>query len=117
MTAIRHGSIKNKVVASDLEEERKHLNFDQRELTNLVWGGPHEHARILDLVKDMEADPVLKCSEKWYDYSREEQQEVLLQRMRKYYDLYRDKYFTNFKQHMTPWWTISFQGLVSPNLV
>ena len=35
----RMGSIKNKIVASDLEEERKHLNFDQNEFTNLIWGG------------------------------------------------------------------------------
>ena len=28
----RHGSVKNKIVASDLEEERKLCNFDQVEL-------------------------------------------------------------------------------------
>ena len=40
---------------------------------------------------------VLRGSEKWYDMSREEQQENALLRFRTMYDNYNDKYFKNFK--------------------
>lgn len=33
------GSVKNKVVASDLKEERKKCNFDQMELKVFLGGG------------------------------------------------------------------------------
>jgi hypothetical protein len=35
-----------------------------------------------------------QSSEKWYDMSREEQQENALKRLRRYYDTHREKYFT-----------------------
>lgn len=71
---------------------------------------------MVGLVKDMEAVPVLKGTEKFYDFSREEQQEHALMRVRAFYDNYREKYFTNFTPNFTPWYTINFQGMVS-NLV
>ena len=109
----RMGSIKNKIVASDLEDERKKCNFDQQELTHLLWGGKEKHLRAREVQEDMNRFEVLRGSEKWYDMSREEQQENALLRLRTIYDNYHDKYFKNFKQHMTPWWTLGFQGLVS----
>jgi hypothetical protein len=33
------GSIKNKIVASDLAEERKNCNFDQEEMSKHLWNG------------------------------------------------------------------------------
>ena len=48
------------------------------------------------------------ASEKWYDYSREEQIENGLLRFRRLHDLYKDKYFTNFKFHYVPWWSLNF---------
>jgi hypothetical protein len=35
----RLGSIKNKIVAEDLIEERAKCNFDQKELTIALYGG------------------------------------------------------------------------------
>ena len=104
----RMGSIKNKIVSSDLEDERKKCGFDQKELSHYIWGNETEYLRMKDLINDMESDPVLIGSEKWYDMSREEMQENGLKRVRRIYDLYRQKYFLNFKLNYNPWWAISF---------
>jgi hypothetical protein len=109
----RMGSIKNKIVSSDLEEERKHRNFDNKELAILIWNGEQDYLRMKDIYADLQADKGLQSSEKWYDMSREEQMEDALRRLRRYYDLHRQKYFDGFKAHYVPWWCIAFQGLVS----
>ena len=44
-SAPRMGSIKNNIVASDLEDERKKCDFDRTELSHAIWGGPEELAR------------------------------------------------------------------------
>lgn len=67
----------------------------------------------MSFVKDMENDPILINNEKWYELTREEQYEIMLKKVRRYYDAYRDKYFTNYKFSYIPWWTIAFQGLVT----
>ena len=56
----------------------------------------------------MQEDPQKQSSEKWYDMSREEQQENALKRLRRYYETHREKYFTGFKFSYYPWWTVSF---------
>ena len=109
----RMGSIKNKIVSSDLEEERKHCNFDNKELAKLIWNGEQDYIRVKDIWADLQADKGLQSSEKFYDMSREEQMEDALRRLRRYYDLHREKYFDGFKGHYVPWWCISFQGVVS----
>lgn len=68
-----------------------------------------------DNYKDMQSDPRLMGTEKWYDFTREEQQENMLMRIRLIYDKFRDKYFTNFKFSFLPWYTVGFQGVVSIN--
>ena len=74
----------------------------------MIHCGEQEYERIKGFIKDMKAVPELMSSEKWYDYSREEQQENALMRLRKFYDNYRDKYFTNFTSHYFPWYSINF---------
>ncbi len=54
---IRPGSVKNKIVASDLEEERANRNFDFEEMNRMMQGGKVTRERILGLIKDMESDP------------------------------------------------------------
>jgi hypothetical protein len=56
----------------------------------------------------MENDPILRSSEKWYDYTREEMYEVMLKKVRRYWDLHKEKYFINYKFNYHPWWSISF---------
>ena len=109
----RMGSIKNKIVASDLEEERKKCNFDQKELSTLLWGGQQDYARVKGIWGDLQADKGLQTTEKWYDMTREEMMEDALRRLRRYYDLHRMKYFDNFQAHYVPWWCVAFVGLVS----
>lgn len=67
-----YGSIKNKIVASDLISERQNCDFDQRELREVLLMGKDYVERYDRYVKNMEADPILKNSEKFYEYSREE---------------------------------------------
>lgn len=112
-TPPRTGSIKNKIVAADLEEERKKCYFDQKEMTLLVWGGQTEYGKVRGFIEDMEAIPELRGTEKWYDMTREEQQENALMRLRKMYDVYNSKYFKNYTQSYVPWFALTFQGLVS----
>ena len=92
----RLGSIKNKVVASDLEEERKKCNFDQKELSTHIWGGQHTYSYVKGIWADLLSDKGLQATEKWYDMTREEMMEDALKRLRRYYDLFRDKYFDGF---------------------
>jgi hypothetical protein len=66
------GSVKNKIVNSDLEEERNKCDFDRVELELLLKGGEESMARINGLLSDMESDPILRHSEKYYEMSREE---------------------------------------------
>ncbi|TNV82173.1 hypothetical protein FGO68_gene6753 [Halteria grandinella] len=106
------GSIRNKVVSSDLQAERNNCNFDQLELTHLLWGGQKEYQRVRGIIADVERYEVLKGSEKWYDMSREEQHENALLRLRTMYDKYFDKYFKEYKPSMTSWWSVGFQGLM-----
>ena len=58
----RMGSIKNKIVSSDLEEERKNSNFDKLELAKLLWNGEQDYLRVKDVWGDLQADKGLQTS-------------------------------------------------------
>jgi hypothetical protein len=47
------GSIKNKIVSSDLEEERKLRNFDNKELAKLIWNGEQDFKRVKDIYAEL----------------------------------------------------------------
>ena len=70
--------------------------------------GKEETDRLDDLVKDMDSDEILKPNEKFYDMTRDEQHELGLKRVRRYIDLFGDKYFMNFKPNYLPWWVAAF---------
>lgn len=53
------GSIKNKIVASDLAEERKNCNFDQEEMSKHLWNGQSDLDRVRGLWDDLVKDPQL----------------------------------------------------------
>lgn len=68
--APRYGSIREKKVNPDLQEEREKRNFDQRELTQLIYGAMYErHREYADLVA---RDKNLQSNLEFYDMSREE---------------------------------------------
>lgn len=66
MVSKRTGSIKDKVVAADLQEERDKCNFNQKDLTIFLYDGKKSYERFLDWYKDMESDPILRNSHEFY---------------------------------------------------
>lgn len=67
-----------------------------------------EEKRLRALIADMESDQGLVHTKEFYEMSREEQYETLLKRVRRYYELYNDKYFKNYEFSYIPWWAVSF---------
>lgn len=67
------GSIKNKIVATDLLEERAKCNFNMNEMALLLYGGKEELDIVKGWVSEMEGDSILRNNEKWYEMTREEQ--------------------------------------------
>jgi hypothetical protein len=96
------GSIKNKIVASDLEDERAHCNFDQKELTLKLFKDQESLNDVLEDIRIMESDPILRNTEKWYELNRDETFDLQLKKVARYYELYKEKYFTNFRLRYLP---------------
>ena len=66
------GSIKNKVVAPELVEERARLNFDKNELFKIFESDKVTREMIVKSIHDMENDPELHLSEKYYEMTNKE---------------------------------------------
>lgn len=64
------------------------------------------------VVHDMESNPVLKFSERWYDLTREEQIDLNFKRFATLYHQYKHKYFKEFKPEYVSFYFYMFQGLV-----
>lgn len=109
----RLGSIKNKIVASDLEDERKKLNFNQTELTHFLFGGKAKHEEYQEWIRFMEADPILKNDHTWYEMTREEQMECMLKKARRVYELDKKKYYNDYEVGYSQWFYAMFKGIVS----
>jgi hypothetical protein len=69
----RTGSIKRKIVSPDLKEERDNSNFDKEEMKVLLFGSKKMLDTYESWIKDMESDPILRPTEKFYEMTREEQ--------------------------------------------
>ena len=66
------GSIKNKVVAPILAEERAKCDFDQEELRVLLMGGPIPFAKVKSNFEKFSNDPELANHIRWYEMTPEE---------------------------------------------
>lgn len=65
-----YGSIRERKVNPDLAEERARVNFDQKELTRIIYGN---HADRHETMKEVIASvPELQNSFEFYEMSREE---------------------------------------------
>ena len=64
------GSVKNKVTATEILEERKKLDFDQKELFNIYWDRSDNLTRRAKFIKDVEEDPKLANTHKFYEMTR-----------------------------------------------
>ena len=64
------------------------------------------------MVKDMESHPDLRNTEKFYEMTREEQLIFNARKVLRYYELFKDKYFTNYDRPFDPFATTLIQGQV-----
>ena len=75
------GSIKNKIVATELVEERNKCNFDQKELYYLYYADP-EVLKLKDKCEhDAETDPILANTHKYYEWTPKEIQENWMKKL------------------------------------
>ncbi len=65
-----YGSIADNKVNPDLEEERQKKDFDDVELTKLIYGYSHDYLR--SIIKAFEDNPTLQIGPKLYEMSRQE---------------------------------------------
>ena len=68
-----YGSVREKKVNPDLAEERSLKDFDQGELTRLIYGSNFE--RHLEYKDMLEKHPIMQSKMEMYDMTREEQME------------------------------------------
>lgn len=104
-----HGSIKNKIVASDLVEERAKRNFDSEgnnAFLNIL--GP-DHLAAKEAEEFIKSDPILMNSHKWYEMTREEQWIDHMKKFRRAWELAKQKYFINYTTDK-PLWSIYLLG-------
>ena len=87
------GSIKNKVVAPELLEERANCNFDQAEMKQVM--SPIMNEVIEQCAKDIKEDPFLAetVSQKYYEMTREEMSFMWMKKMSHLWFKNREFYF------------------------
>jgi hypothetical protein len=103
------GSIKNKIVNTDLLEERANRDFDQTEMRNLLHD--QEQMRFYDKVfDDMRDHPEIANTHKFYDMSREDQKSHLMKRAFLLYKLNKELYFYTARPDFNQWF-FGHQGL------
>jgi len=69
------GSMKNKIVATELVEERNNCNFDQDELWSLYFKDPEANRIKAKAEHDVENDPIMRNTHKYYEWTLEEVQQ------------------------------------------
>ncbi len=108
MAKIIRGSIKNKVVCSDLQEERDQRDFDNeagRVFKNLVHP---QYQKTIERSGDfISSDPILQNSHKFYDMTREEQWLDHIKKFRRAFELDKNR-FVNIDE--PNYWSIEMLG-------
>jgi Ser-tRNA(Ala) deacylase AlaX len=106
------GSIKDRVVAQELIDERAKCDFDQQELQELLHGGKEmlaEHKQTFDEFGSMKE---VANHAKFYEYTPAEMQKDLWKRIKHVYqdDKLFDRYFASFDPLRYPYnmWTHYF---------
>jgi Acyl-coenzyme A oxidase N-terminal len=70
-----------------LKEERQQIDFNQEQLTNIIWGGKEKLDRHRNLMQIFANDPILKNDHYSYEFSREESMERQYQKIARIYKL------------------------------
>ena len=112
-TLPRTGSIKDKIVAPDLLDERAKRNFDGEELTHVLFRGKDKYDDYKENMTLGESDPVLRNTHEWYDMTREEKQDTLIRKVRRAWELRKEKFFTNYSPDYIVWYQLMFPGQVT----
>lgn len=107
------GSLKTKVVASDLLEERKNLDFDQKELSYLFFGSKEVYEDWHIKVSQIINDPVLRKEADWYEKNRELQLVRNIQRVRRLYEIDKKRWFLDNENDYYSWVWYIYKGAVS----
>lgn len=100
MSKLVHGSIKNKVVSSDLLEERAKKDFSGSFLE--LFDQPTLQ-RIRDCYAFMESDPRLHNSHKFYDMTRQEMMTEGLRKANVAYQLGKQKWWLDHDPKEVHW--------------
>jgi hypothetical protein len=95
-TSVPSGSVKNKIVHPDLQAERDKACFDTDELKTFHMGGKAMRAEKEKIDALFESEPLLRRDHKWFDMTREEQQEKMYQRMERLHEIDHDKFYKDF---------------------
>lgn len=70
-TAIVHGSVKNKIVSSDLQNERNNRDFQVEPDAFIKNINLHNDFDMRNKIeKEMQEDPILRSTHKYYDMTR-----------------------------------------------
>jgi len=105
------GSVKNKVVATDLLEERANCNFDQEKLRVILHGGELQFKIYKDMLDDFSV-PELRNTFAYMEADVNEKQIDMWKRMKYMYEHLGAKYIKNNPSFDFPYvhWPLSFQG-------
>ena len=110
----RTGSVKNKIVASDLLAERAKCDFNQEELRILINGGSLNYSLLKKHYERFGANPGTRNHLTWYELTPEEKQEDLWKRINVIYKEHGKEYFKDYELLEYPYtqWVGYFQGLL-----
>jgi len=69
---MQRGSVRNKIVASEIAQERARCDFDQRELGVILVGGEDTYNWLTTMYDDFGKHPELSNNLKYYEMTGEE---------------------------------------------
>lgn len=89
------GDMKNKIVASELVDERANCNFDQSEMKKILMPDEVSNQIRDQVAKDIQSDPEIawSVSEKYYEMSREEIQHMWMKKLNHLWNFNKNFYF------------------------
>ena len=101
-----------KTTATELIEERANCNFDKQELHNLFHSNPENRRRNALINAEIETDPNLQLTHKYYEMSVQEKQEVWMKRLKYLYFKSPEHRQMYFMQMPEPdfFWLFNFHG-------
>ena len=104
------GSIKSKIVATELVEERAKSNFDHDELYTTYYSDPISREIRERVFKEMEEDPILRNTHKFYEMTTKEAQLELMKKTNHMYFKKERSFYTSAEAVPELQWPLAYQG-------